>query len=104
MPANKEEQPCYVGQIHYLPQVSANDTGVLHLELRISPRMFENIETALIGNSWAWGKSIHENNVKVKISRHCPFKYERHYVNKGAHFGMAFFAALIPQPMHACKR
>ncbi len=40
------------------------DTGVLDtggaLDLRISPRIFENFETVLIGYSGAGGKLIHE--------------------------------------------
>jgi hypothetical protein len=29
---------------------------------------------ALMGYSEAWGKLIHEKNLKSKISWHCPFK------------------------------
>jgi hypothetical protein len=41
---------------------------VANLELRISPRIFENIETTLMVHSGAWGKLIHEKNHKSKIS------------------------------------
>ncbi len=34
----------------------------------------ENFETAPMGYSGAWGKLIHEKNLKSKISWHCPFK------------------------------
>ncbi len=34
----------------------------------------KKFETALIGYSGAWGKLIHEKNLKSKISVHCPFK------------------------------
>ncbi len=45
---------------------------VVHLELRISPRIFE---TALMGFSGAWGKLIHaKKSLLKKISWHCPFK------------------------------
>ncbi len=37
-----------------------------HLELRISPRIFENFETALMVYSGAWGKLIHEKKPEVK--------------------------------------
>ncbi len=47
----------------YLPPVSL--TPVVHLDLRISPRMLL---------SGALGKVIHEKNLKQKISWHCPFK------------------------------
>ncbi len=39
--------------------------------LQISQKTFE---TALLGYSGAWGKLIHERNLKSKIYRHCPFK------------------------------
>ncbi len=35
-------------------------TPVVHLDLRISPRIFEKFETVLMGYSGAWGKLIHE--------------------------------------------
>jgi hypothetical protein len=41
---------------------------VVNLELRISPRIFEKFETALMVYSGAWGKLIHEKNQKQKIS------------------------------------
>ncbi len=34
-------------------------------------------ETALMVYSGAWGKLIHEKNLKSKISWHCPFKWGR---------------------------
>ncbi len=50
----------------HLPPVST--TPVVHLELRISPRISEKFETALMVYSGAWGKLIHEKNQKQKIS------------------------------------
>ncbi len=58
-----------------LPPVSL--TPVVHLEKRISPRIFEfskKFETVLMGYSGAVGKLTHEKNQKQKISWHCPFK------------------------------
>jgi hypothetical protein len=34
-------------------------------------------ETALMGDSEAWGKLIHEKNLKLKFSWHCFFKFGR---------------------------
>jgi hypothetical protein len=42
---------------------------VVHLDLRISPRIFEMILTLVSGE-----KMIHEKNLKQKITKHCPFK------------------------------
>ncbi len=53
----------------HLPPVSL--TPVVHLEPRISPRIFEKIRNGRAGH--AWGKLIHEKNQKSKISWHCPF-------------------------------
>jgi hypothetical protein len=46
---------------------------VVHLDLRISPRIFEKIWTILMGYSGAGGKPIHGKNQNQKISWHCPF-------------------------------
>jgi hypothetical protein len=48
------------------PPVST--TPEVHLELQISPRIFEKTETALLVYSGAWGKLIHVKNQKSKIS------------------------------------
>jgi hypothetical protein len=37
----------------------------------------KKFETALLVNSGAWGKLIHEKKQKSKISWHCPFKWLR---------------------------
>jgi hypothetical protein len=55
-----------------LPPVSL--TPVVHLDLWISPRIFEKIWNELILLSGAWGKVIHEKNQKQKLSWHCRFK------------------------------
>ncbi len=47
---------------------------VVHLELRISPRIFEKIITAKVGYSWAWGKLICGKKPEVENSWHYPFK------------------------------
>jgi hypothetical protein len=49
-----------------LPPVSL--TPVVHLDLRMSPRIFEKFEMTLVLFSGAWGKVIHEKNPKQKIS------------------------------------
>ncbi len=49
-----------------LPPVSL--TPVVHLDLRISPRIFKKFEMILMLLSGAWGKVIHEKNLKQKIS------------------------------------
>jgi hypothetical protein len=64
----------------HLPPVSA--TPVVHLELRISPQIFEKIRNGSIGILGAWGKLIHEKKQKSKISWHCPFKLVTTY-NRG---------------------
>jgi hypothetical protein len=49
-----------------LPPVST--TPVVHLKLRISPRIFEKIQKGPMGYSGAGRKLIHEKNLKSKIS------------------------------------
>jgi hypothetical protein len=56
----------------HLPWVSL--TPVVHLEPRMSPRMFKKIRNGRIGTLRCWGKLIHEKNQESKISWHCPFK------------------------------
>jgi hypothetical protein len=51
-------QSFLIEDFFHLPPVSR--TPVVHLELRISPQIFEKIETALMLYSGAWGKPIHE--------------------------------------------
>jgi hypothetical protein len=54
-----------------LPPVSLTPVSlipVVNLELRISPRIFEKFETALMVYSGPWGKLIPEKNQKQKIS------------------------------------
>ncbi len=41
---------------------------VVHLDLRISPRIFEKFEMTFVLFSGACGKMIHEKNLKQKIS------------------------------------
>jgi hypothetical protein len=55
---NKIFKNFLIGDFFYLPPVST--TMVVYLELKISPRSFEKIETVLIGYSGAWGKLINE--------------------------------------------
>jgi hypothetical protein len=45
---------------------------VEYLDLRIFPKIFEKFEMTLMFFSGAWGRMIHEKNLKKKISRHCP--------------------------------
>jgi hypothetical protein len=58
--------PVSLTPVANLPPVSL--TPVVHLDLRISPRIFEKIEMTLVLFSGAWGKVIHEKNLKQKIS------------------------------------
>ncbi len=62
---------CLWYQQQFLPPVSL--TPVMHLDLRISPRILKIIEAVLIGYSEAGGKLIHEKK-KQKISWHCPLR------------------------------
>jgi hypothetical protein len=41
---------------------------VVHLGLRISPRIFEKIQNGPNVILWGWGELIHEKNRKQKIS------------------------------------
>jgi hypothetical protein len=43
-------------------------TPIVHLEPRISPGICENFDMAVMVNSDAWGKLIHEKKQKSKIS------------------------------------
>jgi hypothetical protein len=63
---------------------------VVNIELRISTRIFEKFETALMVYSGAWGKLIHEKNQKSKISWRCPFK-------------AAILKTRTPPPSHICQ-
>ncbi len=56
----------------HLPPVSL--TPVVHLEPRISPRIFEKNRNGRNAILRCLGKLIHEKNQKSKISWHCPFK------------------------------
>jgi hypothetical protein len=58
--------PVSLTPVENLPPVSL--TPVVHLDLRISPRIFEKIHMILMLFSGAWGKMIHEKNLKQKIS------------------------------------
>jgi hypothetical protein len=49
-----------------LPTVSL--IPVVHLNLRISPRIFKKIQNDSNAISGAWGKMIHEKDLKQKIS------------------------------------
>ncbi len=70
---NKRMKIFLIDYFFHFPPVST--TPVVHLELRISPRILEKkFETALMVYSGAWGKLIHEKNQRSKISWHCPFK------------------------------
>ncbi len=51
-----------------------NDTVGAPWAANISPNFQKKIEKALILYSGAWGKLIHEQNLKSKISSHYPFK------------------------------
>jgi hypothetical protein len=49
-----------------LPRVSL--IPVVHLDLRTSPHIFEKFERTLMLFSGAWGRLIHEENLKQKNS------------------------------------
>ncbi len=55
----------------HLPPVSA--TPVVHLELRISPRIFEKIRNGSVGILRVLGETDSWKKQKSKISWHCPF-------------------------------
>jgi hypothetical protein len=55
---------------HYLRPVSL--IPAVHLDFRISPRIFEKIRNGPNGILWGWGDSSKKQ--KQKISWHCPFK------------------------------
>ncbi len=48
--------------------------SVVHLDLRMSPRIFEKNWNSPNGILWGWGKLIHDKTTSKKISWHCPFK------------------------------
>jgi hypothetical protein len=56
---------------HLLP---VSTTPVVHLELRISPRIIEKFETVLMVYSGAWGKLIHEKTRSRKSRDTIPLK------------------------------
>jgi hypothetical protein len=47
---------------------------VVHLDLRISQRIFLKFEMTLILFSGVWGENDSRKNLKRKVSCHCPFK------------------------------
>jgi hypothetical protein len=49
-------------------------TPVVHLEPRITPRIFEKFERAVMVYSGAWGNLFMKKNQELKISWYCPFK------------------------------
>ncbi len=55
-----------------LPKVSL--IPVVHLDLRLSPRIFEKFRNGPNAILWGWGEADHQKNQKQKISWHCPFK------------------------------
>jgi hypothetical protein len=57
--------PVSLTQVANLPPVSL--IPVVHLDLRISPRIFEKIRNSPNGILWGGGKLIHEKNQKQKI-------------------------------------
>ncbi len=58
-------------------------TPVVHLELWISPLIFKKkFETSLMGYSGACGKLFHDENLKLKISWHCPLSWFQNYKYK----------------------
>ncbi len=69
----------------YLPPVSTTPVSlipVVHLDSRISPRIFEKFRNGLNGTLWGGGgKLIHEKNQKQKISWHCPFNKHGNTIN-----------------------
>ncbi len=59
----------------HLPPTGVNDTGGAPWAGNMYLREFsEKFEAALMVYSGAWGKLIHEENQKSKISWRCPFK------------------------------
>jgi hypothetical protein len=65
---NKIIKTFLIKEFFHLPPVSL----VVHLELRISREKKKKFYAALMGYSGAWGKLIHEKNLKSKILWHVP--------------------------------
>ncbi len=63
---NKIIKTSLIEDFFHLPTVST--TPMVHLELRISPRILGKFETARLRYTGAWGNLIHEKNVKSNIS------------------------------------
>jgi hypothetical protein len=62
------DPPVSLATVANLSPVSLIPVPVVHLELRISPRIFEKHRNGLNGIPWGWGKLIHEKNQKQKTS------------------------------------
>jgi hypothetical protein len=52
-------------------------TPMVNLELRLSPRIFEKFETALMVYSGAWGKLIHEKTGSRQSRATVPLNQEK---------------------------
>ncbi len=48
-----------------------------HWWCTLGENISKKCQTAIMGYSGAWGKPIHEKNLKSKISWHCPFRKNR---------------------------
>jgi hypothetical protein len=53
---------------------------LVHLDLQISQLISEKFEITLMLFPGTWGKMIHENPQKQKITQHCPFTVAKKYV------------------------
>jgi hypothetical protein len=49
-------------------EIVVDTSAVVHLDLQISPQIFEKIRNGPNGILRGWGKLIHEKNQKQKIS------------------------------------
>ncbi len=79
----------------HLPPVST--TQVVHLELRISSRIFDKIRNGPKWYSHGHGGNWFMKNLESKISWHCPFKYSLHALeHKNKDFSSEFLAPSKP--------
>ncbi len=61
----------------------------VHLDLRISPRIIEKMRNEPSIISGAWGKMVHEKNLKQKIL--CPCSFKRAVMCRHCYLGISFF-------------
>jgi hypothetical protein len=72
---------CVVDTSGKFATIVVDTSAVVHLDLRISPQIFEKIRNGPNGILWGWGKLIHEkirskkSRDTVPLKRPCPYKF-----------------------------